>query len=57
MWTWIKSALGFGGCSHDWRHITWKQMDQYRACNRCARLEIFTPDVGGWTSGHWDEVR
>ena len=59
MWTWLIGAFGGGKhrCNHDWRFVTWQQADQYRTCNRCARLELFEPDVGGWTSGHWNEVR
>jgi hypothetical protein len=61
MWAWIKSALGFGGCDHEWfdcgTFIADMKHKPCRKCAKCGRLEMFQPDVGGWTSGHWDEVK
>jgi hypothetical protein len=57
MWTWIKSALGFGGCDHEWFDLRPSDGQLLRVCSHCLRLEKFEPDCGGNTSGHWDEVK
>lgn len=63
MWTFIKSLLGLGGCRHEWQSFIQvhengvNSMYEGRKCLICGRTEKFTPDCGGWTSGHWDEVK
>ena len=52
----IMKAMGFGGCRHDWRGFDHANKD-FRVCRICSRVEKFEPDCGGWTSGHWDEVK
>lgn len=54
IWSWLIGA--FGGCRHDWLFYT-EVNRECRGCRICHRVEVFTPDVGGWTSGHWDEVK
>ena len=50
IWSWLMGA--FGGCKHEWLYDK-----DYRVCLKCPRAEKFTPDAGGWTAGHWDEVK
>jgi hypothetical protein len=56
MWTWIKQFFGIGECKHEWREFEDRKR-LLRVCDHCLRFEKFEPDVGGWTSGHWDEVK
>ena len=55
IWAWLIGA--FGGCKHEWDETFETSGVLYRCCMSCDRLEKFEPDVGGWTAGHWDEVK
>jgi hypothetical protein len=52
IWSWLIGA--FGGCEHEW---VYSFNEQLRKCRKCERMERFESDAGGWTAGHWDEVR
>ena len=56
MWAWIKQFFWWKCPTHEWEEYT-ASGSLYRGCIYCDRLEKFEPDVGGWTSGHWDEVK
>lgn len=61
----IVAALAYGAyaewqakrCTHEWDDQFEVSGVLYRGCMVCDRLEKFSPDVGSWTSGHWDEVK
>lgn len=55
IWSWLIGVFG-RTCRHEWEEYT-VNGSLRRYCVYCPRVEQFEPDAGGWTAGHWDEVK